>query len=272
MMKEQNIHLENWDNLIILDACRFDFFKKVYKDYLDGKLEKRISNGSFTGEWLVKTFPDKYDYTYISANPFINSYGIPLNKLHLKNKNYSWNAIEHFSNIIDVWEFGWNEKLGTIHPREVNKACLSNKENRKTIIHYMQPHYPYLSYNEGYQKRYILKKIKDIYLKYHFEKIFKLQRHQLFVERMFKLFKPINQLSPMEKIFIEIGIERLHYYYEDNLRIVLRYVSQLIDELNGRTIITTDHGEAFGEQSIWEHPIEKHIPALIEVPWLELKI
>lgn len=272
MIKEQNIPLENWDNLIILDACRFDFFKNVYKEYLDGKIEKRISNGSNTAEWLVKTFTNKYNYTYISANPYINSNGVPLNKLDLRYKNYSWNAIEHFHKIIDVWKFGWNEELGTVHPREVNKAYLSNKENIKTIIHYMQPHLPYLSYDEVYQKRSMLKQIKDIYVKYHFEKIFKLRRHPLIKLSMFKLFKPINQSSPVEKVFMEIGMESLHYYYEDNLRIVLRSVSQLIDVLNGKTIITADHGEAFGEQGIWTHPLETHIPVLIEVPWLVVKI
>ncbi len=35
-MKEQDIIEEDWDNLIILDACRYDFFERVYKDYLAG--------------------------------------------------------------------------------------------------------------------------------------------------------------------------------------------------------------------------------------------
>ena len=32
-MKEQNLFNEDWDTLIILDACRYDFFEKVYRDY-----------------------------------------------------------------------------------------------------------------------------------------------------------------------------------------------------------------------------------------------
>jgi len=273
MIKEQNIILEDWDNLIVLDACRFDFFKNVYKDYLDGKLDKRISKGSSTGEWLVKTFPNKYDYTYISANPYINSYGIPLNKLHLAHKNKSWNAIEHFSKIIDVWKFGWNRKINTVNPEEVNRAYLSNKDNKKTIIHYMQPHYPYLSYNGFHESRNIVKRLK-FHLNYFLDNnVFHSRLRPLILTRILKLFRPRSreQLSGFKSLYIEIGMEKLQYYYEDNLRIVLRYVSKLIQELNGRTIITADHGEAFGEQGMWEHPIETHIPVLIEVPWLEVK-
>jgi len=56
----------------------------------------------------------------------------------------------------------------------------------------------------------------------------------------------------------------------DSLRTVLKHVSHLTAYLNGTTIITADHGEAFGEEGVWEHPIETHIPVLIEVPWLAI--
>ncbi len=271
MMKYQNITLEDWDNLIILDACRFDFFKKVYKEYLDGKLEKRLSKGSCTGEWLVKTFPDTYNYTYISASPYINSYGVPLNKCTAHYKNYLWNAVEHFTKIIDVWEFGYTKEFDTIHPREINKAYLSNKDDKKTIIHYMQPHQPYLSYNGVFQNSKMVKLIKDIYLNFIPKTSLKFIKPSLVWPRIYKLFNKDHKAVSKLVISEEFGIDNLYYYYEDNLRIVLKYVSQLIDELDGITLITADHGEAFGEQGIWAHPMETHIPVLTEVPWLEVK-
>jgi len=36
-------------------------------------------------------------------------------------------------------------------------------------------------------------------------------------------------------------------------------------------VVTADHGEAFGEEGVWEHHIETHIPPLMEVPWLEVE-
>ena len=142
-MKEQNIFGEDWNTLIILDACRYDFFEKVYRDYIDGKIEKRISPASHTVEWLAKSFPHKYDVTYISANPFINSYNIPLKKL--SRTKTSWKATDHFLKVIDVWQFGWDESLDTVQPKTVNAAYFENRNNAKTIVHYAQPHMPYLS-------------------------------------------------------------------------------------------------------------------------------
>ena len=34
---------EDWDNLVILDACRYDMFKKL--NTINGKLEYKISIG-----------------------------------------------------------------------------------------------------------------------------------------------------------------------------------------------------------------------------------
>lgn len=50
--------------------------------------------------------------------------------------------------------------------------------------------------------------------------------------------------------------------YEENLWIALEAAADLIPELDGRVVVTADHGEAFGEQGIWEHHIE--------VPWLKV--
>jgi len=60
-------------------------------------------------------------------------------------------------------------------------------------------------------------------------------------------------------------------YHEENLRIALESVAELVEELDGRVVVTADHGEAFGEQGTWEHHIETHIPPLVEVPWLKLE-
>jgi len=65
--------------------------------------------------------------------------------------------------------------------------------------------------------------------------------------------------------------ETLEEYYEENLRLAMEQVVELVQELEGKVVVTSDHGEAFGEQGVWEHHIETHIPALVEVPWLEVQ-
>lgn len=48
---------ESWDNLIILDACRYDTFKEEFdKRKMKGKLEYRISRGSETSSFLLENF------------------------------------------------------------------------------------------------------------------------------------------------------------------------------------------------------------------------
>ena len=68
-----NVIQEQWDYLIVLDACRYDYFKEFYQHYLPGVLSKRISVGSSTPEWRDKSFPGFYEgLSYVSTNPFIN--------------------------------------------------------------------------------------------------------------------------------------------------------------------------------------------------------
>ncbi|PTD94344.1 hypothetical protein C9439_03360 [archaeon SCG-AAA382B04] len=129
-MRYQNIFEESWDILIILDACRFDFFREIYQDYFSGELEKRKSRGSNTGEWLTKTFTDKYDLTYISSNPYVNSFGLTLSECNPK-FSYDWKATNHFSHTIDVWLDGWDESIGTVHPHEVNMAYFESQNKDK---------------------------------------------------------------------------------------------------------------------------------------------
>ena len=60
--------------------------------------------------------------------------------------------------------------------------------------------------------------------------------------------------------------------YEDNLRFVLKYVKKITDKYpQKRIIITSDHGDCFGEYGLFGHPPNVHIKELIEVPWFEVE-
>ena len=69
-----NIFNEEWESLIVLDACRYDTFEKYYRDYIKvGRLEKRKSMGTETTSFLIENFGDTYhqDIVYVTANPFV---------------------------------------------------------------------------------------------------------------------------------------------------------------------------------------------------------
>ena len=285
-MKSQKELIEkgDWDTLILLDACRFDSFKNIYKNYFsDGNLRKVRSEGSSTGEWLYKTFPRKYDFTYLSTNPYINSYGIPLSKCNPDYK-YDWNAVDHFTDIIDVWDERWNDDLETVLPKDVNEIYIKRDIEGRTLIHYMQPHLPYLSLGnfgsfdvmktrarDEEESTENLKEALDKVLVIFEEKFEKI----IGTHRMWELKKMYNlrARSGYERTWRAAGgVRGLKKYYMDNLNIVLKNVIDLIGNLDGKIVITSDHGEAFGENGIWFHELERDEPILIEVPWFELDL
>lgn len=138
MAKSMEIMEEDWDTLIILDVCRYDYFKRVYQDYLKGALRKIISPGAYTHEWVDEVFGNKEfdDVVYVSANPHINSKGVT-------RPGYDFNPRKSFHKVIDAWDWGWDEELGTVHPKGVSKAAgmaRARYPRKRLIAHFMQPH------------------------------------------------------------------------------------------------------------------------------------
>jgi hypothetical protein len=122
---------EDWDNLIILDACRYDVFER--RSSLPGRTESRISRGSTSPEFIRGNFTGKtlYDVVYISANGW-----------YAKLK-------DDIGADIHAFEFVERDAMGglTSRPETVATAAREAAENypdKRLIAHFMQPHWPYL--------------------------------------------------------------------------------------------------------------------------------
>jgi len=153
-MRDQQFVESDWEYAIVLDACRYDVFADVYDEYLDGTLEKRRSLGSSTPEWATRTLTGALDMTYFSGNPFINSLGIPLNELKWgASCDYEWTATEHLATVVDVWQEGWDDSLGTVPPDSMTESFVEHQEtvddHDRAVLHYMQPHAPFLGHGDG---------------------------------------------------------------------------------------------------------------------------
>lgn len=64
---------EDWDNLFLLDGCRYDLFEDTID--LEGELEARTSPGSSSSsDFLESTFTggQHLDMVYVTANPHFN--------------------------------------------------------------------------------------------------------------------------------------------------------------------------------------------------------
>jgi len=284
-MRNQDFLQSDWDYCLVLDACRYDVFSEIYGEYLDGTLEKRRSVGSSTPEWAYRNFTECHDIAYFSGNPFINDLGIPLNELKWgASCEYEWTASDHITEVFDVWKSGWDDDLGTVPPGGITEAFWNNRDaverTERTVLHYMQPHAPYLSRGKGQKLKQIQKGIRKQEAVANGEaeadggtlaSVGDTLRPK--VERVLDG----SELAQKAGLWLELDPadvmkngtqEAALGLYEENLRIVLEDIAGLVDELDGRVVVTADHGEAFGEEGVWEHHIETHIPALVEVPWL----
>lgn len=225
---------EDWDNLIILDACRYDLFER--KNTIEGMLDQVISAGSHTVEFLHANFGDEgpfYDTVYITATP-------QLKKENLDNQ---------FHDVFHLWRDHWDEDSRTVQPETVANLTREIEQkypNKRLISHFVQPHYPFIG------------------------------------EKGRKLDQQVTAKSGLEEEELNksniwdhlrdgtVSKDLVKSAYEENLDIVLPVVKELVSDLEGKTVVTSDHGNIFGRWGIYGHPGQKFLSELVTVPWLEL--
>ena len=276
----------DWDVLVVLDAARYDVFESIYGEYLDGDLTKVRSPGSATPEWATRTFTGSHELTYLSGNPFINSLGIPLNELKWgASAGYEWTATEHIDTIVDLWQEEWDDDLGAITPQAVTEAALDRVEagyDGRLVVHYLQPHAPFIQEGTGRK----MKRIKAGFDDVPDAGNAPAEDPDSLAGRLRRWIEPKlgdSELAQRLGMLVELdagsttdilsgGIEAtLREYYEENMRLALGETARLVEHLDGDVVVTADHGEAFGEQGVWEHHVETYIPPLVEVPWLRVE-
>lgn len=244
------INSKQWDFLIILDACRYDFFEKHVWRFMDGKLLRVLSPGGYTIKWFERTWYGNYkDVVYISSVPFIR-----------RNRKFRTKFLE----IVDAWDKGWDRRLHTVPPWKMNDIVLQylkflnikrrlglHTKKTRMVIHYVQPHSPYIAGPINFSRIY------DFYMK-NLRKVVVLE-HAVLVH----LMDVLNDLRKVNYV--------LRRAYEENLKLVLSYVSELVPHLPGKVAITSDHGELLGEYGLYFHPIDAMVPELRCVPLFIVK-
>jgi len=134
-----SIFNKDWDNLIILDACRYDMFQQVSS--LPGNTKKRVSLASATPEWVEAEFSDRelYDTVYIT----INSYYTQM-KSNIQSDVHSLIDVQQ----MDLPDEAYDNDFDIPHPSVVTDYAIEAFEkypNKRIIVHHNVPHYPYLS-------------------------------------------------------------------------------------------------------------------------------
>jgi hypothetical protein len=240
---DRPVHEADWDTLVILDACRYDAFQRAAAEHgLDGRLERRISRESGTPGFLRENFSDGqfHDTVYVTANAYVNT---------LLDD-------DTFHAVVPAWRDNWDDELNTVTPEAMGAACraaLEQYPNKRHVFHFVQPHEPFVGEQRlGVRDSALREKALGREAKAHAE------REPTSFERLAR-----GDLSK----------ETVWSAYRSNLDRAMPVVHDLLDEIPGKTVVTADHGEAFGEFAwpfpirVYGHPLGVLIPALTEVPW-----
>lgn len=226
---------EDWDTLVILDACRFDMFEE--QNHISGDLQHRRSLGSESWEFLRANFGGGtfHDTVYVSANPYT-----------AKLPNGTFHAI------IDLIEDGWDPDQRTVLPETVVTAARQAAEtypDKRLIVHFIQPHFPFIG-DAG-------RRLDHGGIERSSTETDDSKRH---------VWGSLGH-GRLQK-------SRVWEAYRENLDIVLPHVETLLESLSGKSVVTADHGNLLGERTRplpvrgYGHPRGLDAPELRTVPWL----
>lgn len=255
-----NVFEREWDLLILLDTCRVDALRALADEYSFLEEVGTVrSVGGATPEWIAKTFstPNEDvigDTCYLTATP--QARGILEEQLPaqqpLRQSHLAYKLLQYY-NTVDISALGGVEFLfqyesigengryghpdGATPPRYVTDRAISvAREGHfdRLILHYMQPHAPYVA-------------------------------NAIAEDRDLEEWEGPRPLQYLR----ETGdISSVWSAYMDDLRYVLDDVELLLENVNAdRVVISSDHGEAFGEYGIFGHAIGSLHPKVRTVPW-----
>lgn len=242
---------EDWDNLMILDACRADLFEETLDIGRNGEFDsyRRVrSPASATPEWIKRNFAgEKFgDTVYVSGNPWVTR-----------------EAPESFHEIVNIWlnEYDINpeelreasvlrdvgvEAGASILAEDVTEAAVRAHErhpDKRLIVHYFQPHAPYIGLPGGERKS---------------------------PEEIDPEVHPGRSLRDGR-----VDGDEVWRQYRDNLAYVYHHADRCARNIGGKSVFTADHGELFGER-LWPfpirgyaHPMYVRADPVVVVPWAE---
>ena len=253
----KNIYSESWDLLIILDACRVDALAEVKDEYEFLEDVSSIQSvGSTSKEWVERTFIGEYasevsETTYITANGYSHHLeadrGDPLDyavfsdsylkssidwERFIKDSTVDTSDFERFISVFDLDGLPYSDHTRAENLTDVTIECGRTFSPNQCIVHYMQPHAPYIGRNK-----------------------------QDLAEHESDPFGYLQRGGDYDTVWNA---------YLDNLRYVLDHVGVLLSNYSADTVvITADHGDLFGEWGLYNHGPGILQPDLRTVPWIE---
>ena len=232
----QEFMSSNWDVLVILDACRPEML--FQHDLPAEDRQTRYSAASESWGFMQANFGGRtlHDTVYVTANPHAHKLNADI------------------FHDIDTMDDAWDDSLGTVPPERVTDhahAAQANYPNKRLIIHYMQPHFPFIG-NLG----------QDIDVSA--------------IDTEMTSDRPGNS-NPWTRLKNgDIPLDAVIDAYEENHELIAAEMFDLIDNLSGKIVMTADHANLVGDRGfpipirLFGHPADFSHPKLRRVPWIEI--
>lgn len=254
----KSVYQREWDVLIVLDACRVDLFEEVADDYdwlpSSSNIHQERSIAGSSKEWMERTFYEQRsdhekrirNTAYVTGNPFSSH-------VFGTGEDGVSDATEYPIALLDeVWRYAWDNEVGTIRPEPLTDRAIQvgREHDGPLIVHYMQPHIPFLSAPE---------------------------MHGGFDTETWGTPESARDSEPnLSDIWNrlregEVNHDEVWTAYRKNLRIVLDDVDRLRQNIDAdTTVLTADHGNAVGEKGVYGHP-DLSIDPIVQVPWVTVE-
>jgi len=164
---------------------------------------------------------------------------------------------ETFYQRVNLLKSDWDSDLKTVTPEVVTKKALSiyqKHHDKRLIIHYMQPHFPFIG-DKG----------KEI------------EQSGVGGESKDNTGAAPNIWNQLRYDRIDVNKEFVYRAYKENLELVLPHVKELVHSLDGKSVVTSDHGNLMGEHTGpipvkgYGHPRGYYVTPLVKVPWLVIE-
>jgi hypothetical protein len=208
--------------------------------------EGSCSAGWYDANWSAEHDPEWRRAGLVTANPFSGRDGGRAAAASRGTLPLSARELPHLD---ECWRDLWREEAGltTVPPGEVTGRAMWAWARRgrlgfnRLVVHYMQPHMPFRSRPDLFDGWGGTGRFGD----------------------------PDRQLD--DDVFRklregEVGRRELREAYEDNLSWVLDEVKRWRDETGARILVTSDHGNGFGDWGVYGHPPGCAAPAVRRVP------
>jgi len=223
-----------WNNCFIIDACRLDLYNETYPD---DNARKRVTLGSSSPDYVRQTYSDG-DYSevvYVTGNPHFGSH-------KFNGLTGGREAEEVFHDVFHTWKTDWIEGEGRPSTQAIVRDAKTARKlypDKKIVVHFMKPHHPFSGYDfSGFN-------------------------HELDGTYLNSVWSHAERGN--------ISWTEVWEAYKDNLVEIMDLVRPLAKEMDGKTVVTSDHGNLCGENGMGHHPGMRDEKPLREVPWVEFE-